>query len=260
MKTLLERAILAESLTDINIIDMHGHLGRICFTIPDIKPSAMIEEMDRIGVRSIVCSSMQCFGTCPERGNAFIYEAMQQFPGRILGYVSTVPGSAEETRRVIEKWLAKGFVGIKLHNSCGIEYDDPVFTPAYEIAQERRLPILFHTWGAVKEFAQIRSIASKYPDAILLMAHAGSENEAEYIRIAKEFPNVFLELALSRSHRGLVRRFVEKVGAEKIVWGSDCYFLSQAQQIGKVVGADITDNDKIKILSKNAQRILNMKK
>ena len=48
----------------------------------------------------------------------------------------------------------------------------------------------------------------------------------------------------------------EEVPIEKIVWGSDALFINMAQQIGKVLGAEITDNQKKRILSDNARRIL----
>ena len=34
------------------------------------------------------------------------------------------------------------------------------------------------------------------------------------------------------------------VGPEKVVWGSDCYFYSEAHQIGKVLGAALPEEVK----------------
>jgi predicted TIM-barrel fold metal-dependent hydrolase len=81
-------------------------------------------------------------------------------------------------------------------------------------------------------------------------------NEAGYYRIAREHPNVFVDTVGSSAARGLVERAVAAIGADKIVWGSDAYCYGLPQQIGKVLGAKISDEDKVKILSGNAQRIL----
>ena len=78
----------------------------------------------------------------------------------------------------------------------------------------------------------------------------------EYIAMARDLAIVYLDLTFSRSPRGLVARFVREVGSEKVVWGSDGWFMSNCQQIGKVLGAEIDDQDKERILSLNAPAIL----
>jgi predicted TIM-barrel fold metal-dependent hydrolase len=54
----------------------------------------------------------------------------------------------------------------------------------------------------------------------------------------------------------MVEKLVAEAGAENVLFGSDCYFFSMTQQIGKVIGARISDGDKHKILHENAQRLL----
>jgi len=118
------------------------------------------------------------------------------------------------------------------------------------------LPILFHTWGSKEDLRELRQLSAHYPNASLLAAHAGATNEAGYIALANECPNVYLDLSFSGSYRGLVKRFVDAVNPEQIVWGSDGYFFGQAQQLGKVIGADISDELKKMILGGNAKRII----
>jgi len=91
MSDLLKRALAGESLSDIGIVDVHGHLGRIGFTIPDFTAASMVRVMDRLGVASTICSHMQCMSAEAERGNREVHDAMQAFPGRILGYVIVSP-------------------------------------------------------------------------------------------------------------------------------------------------------------------------
>ena len=93
----------------------------------------------------------------------------------------------------------------------------------YEAANERRLPILFHTFGQDHQFAQVDEIARRYPDASILVAHLRTMNEEGYHRIAREHPNVFVDTVGSGAARGLVERAVAAIGANKIVWGSDAY-------------------------------------
>lgn len=256
MSRFLADARAGHPLTGLEIIDMHGHLGRIGFTLPDLATGTLVREMDRIGVQSILVSHMFCMHRDTAWGNREILKAMREFPGRILGYLALWPISAEETRKETAWCLDQGFTGIKLHNSNGFPYTHPDYAPAFEMADARRLPMLFHTWGGPEEMAQMRELSQRYPGAHLLMAHAGTANEDEYIKIARECPNVYLELAFSRAPRGLVERLVNGAGADKVIWGSDAYFYSMTAQIGKVIGAKISEDALRQVVSGNAKRIL----
>jgi hypothetical protein len=256
MSTLLARARRGEPLADVGIIDIHGHLGWTGCPIPFATPDEMVAEMDRLAIEAVAVSHSRCVYTRPDYGNEQILAAMRAHPGRILGYVTVHPRSAAWVEAEMQRRLAQGFTGLKLHNANGFPYTDPAYAPALAIANERRMPVLLHTWGGPETLAECRELAGRYPETVLLLAHSGVENEIGYIELANDVSNVMLELALSRGPRGLVQRLVEAVGADRIVWGSDAFFMGQAQQIGKVLGAAISDEDKRKLLSENARRIL----
>lgn len=255
MKPLMEYIYAGEPMP-FPIIDVHGHIGRFHFGIPQHEVSEQIKQMDRLGVQEIWSSHMFCMNADSEAGNEVVLDKMNAHPARIRGYVSVFPKSRAWVKEQVQKYLALNFVGIKLHNYTGFEYDDPCYEPLYELANDGKRPILFHTWGGYEEFRSIELIAKKYNDVRLLLAHTGSCNEEGYIEIAKNYPNISLELALSKSPLGLVERLVESVGAGQVIWGSDSIFLNMAHQIGKVVGADISDADKKVLLSENALELL----
>ena len=256
MANLLERARNGDCLADVGIIDLHGHIGPYTFAIPDLANEGLIAVMNRLGVAQIAVSDMTAWSTDIEYGNERVLTAIRAFPDRILGYVGIWPSDHALVRNQVSYWLNQGFFGLKLHNSNGFSYMDEAYQPAYAVANERGLPMLFHTWGGEAEFTAIAQIAERYPQTSILLAHSGSANEAGYLALARKHPNVYLDLAFSASPRGLVKRLVEAVGAERITFGSDCYFFSLTQQIGKVLGADISDQDKIRILSTNARNII----
>ncbi|MGD0111972.1 MAG: amidohydrolase family protein [Armatimonadota bacterium] len=259
MSELLQCGRAGRPLPLSDIIDMHGHLGRCSFAIPDTTAAGMVAVMDRLGIRSTVCSHMQSWGAEAIRGNREVLDAMRGFPGRILGYASVWPWPEAEVRAEAAYCLGAGFTGIKVHNSQGFPYTHASYIPMYEMADERHLPMLFHVWGEDRVFGEIAEIARSYPNTNILMAHSGAANVEGYIRMAAEHPNVYLDLAYSASPRGMVERLVSAAGVEKVVFGSDAYFFSQSQQIGKVLGAKITDDAKQQILSGNALRILSQR-
>ncbi|OGV67927.1 MAG: hypothetical protein A2498_14610 [Lentisphaerae bacterium RIFOXYC12_FULL_60_16] len=255
MSTLLDLARRGQPMP-FECIDMHGHLGRYEFAIPDLSPDALIRSMNALGVGRYWTSHMRCMSADVEWGNDEVYAAMQQFPGRILGAVSVWPGNTATVEARARHWLSCGFSGFKLHNCNGFAYNDAAYEPVYRLANQHRMPILFHTWGGAREFKELFEVAKTCPEAALLLAHSGSADTEAYIRMALECPNVYLDLALSRSPRGLVAELVKAVGADRVVWGSDAVFMSNTQQIGKVLGADIPDDAKRRVLADNAAGLL----
>jgi predicted TIM-barrel fold metal-dependent hydrolase len=257
MSRLLRAGRVGERLGAGEIIDLHAHLGAYAFAIPDLSAAGMVASMDRLGVARTVVSHMACMSAEAERGNRALQAAVQAPPGRLLAYVSVWPFSREWVRERAEHWLAQpGFVGVKIHNSTGFPYSDPAYEPLYALADARRLPVLLHTWGSAEEFTQIAALAARYPEAAFLLAHSGSNNEPGYVALARDHPHVYLDTTLSSVRRGLLERLVEAAGAAKIVWGSDVYFLNQAQQLGRVLGARLDDETKLQILGRNAAALL----
>ena len=84
----------------------------------------------------------------------------------------------------------------------------------------------------------------------------GAEKPERYVQAARDFENVYLDPSFSLAPRGMIEHLVAEAGVANVVWGSDATFLSMAQQIGRVVGAKISDQDKRKLLSGNARRLL----
>lgn len=256
MTTLSERGRAGEALAEVGVICLHGHFGRYSHTIPDVSAAGLVRMMDRVGVKAIMLSHMQCMAWGVRQGNDEVLAAMRAYPGRLLGYVVLSP-VLEDVTAEMERCLAAGFQGLKLHNGNGFSYTHPAYAGALALASEHRLPVLFHTWGAAAEFAEVRKLAAAYPGANFIMAHAGTGGgEAECCRMAREFPNVYLDSCFSQGPRGLVARLVAGAGADKVLFASDCYFYSLTQQLGKVLGADLSDDVKRQLLAGNAARLL----
>jgi len=256
MSAILSLAREGRPLNDCNILDMHGHLGRFFGAATALSPQSIVRVMDRLGVQSIMITHIQCEGGHASYGNDQVLLAMRAHPGRIRGYVIHFPHSREEVTAEMERCMAAGFSGLKLEDFNGALYTNPIYSGAFGIANERRLPVLLHTWGAKPQLEAAATLARLYPEASFLLAHAGVSEEEAYIRLAREHENIYLDTALSRGRRGLLEQLAGGGGADKVVYGSDCYYYSMTQQIGKVIGADLSEDDKLKILGGNARRIM----
>jgi uncharacterized protein len=254
---LLDLGRRGEPITSIEVMDMHAHVGRYGFAIPETSAQSIVGVMERTGVaKTFIAAMPRMSEEDTVQGNQVVRESIRAFPDKLLAYVYLWPSSAAFVRREVEECFDEGFSGLKLHNANGVSYTAPAYEPAYALADERRMPVLFHTWGQEGSFREIREISQRFPGLSILLAHAGAANEEGYIQIAKDCENIYLELAGSAAPRGVIQRFVEEAGAGKVIWGSDICFINQAQQLGKVLGAHITEEARIAILSGNALAIL----
>jgi uncharacterized protein len=254
----VEKALAGRPIDHCRVIDAHGHLGECPnFAVADSSAAALVRAMDRMGIRTTCVSSMPAIFGDAARGNRIVEAAMRQFPGRIFGYMVADVGYPETIVPEYERCLHAGFRGIKIWSygaKPGLPYDHPNYRPVFEFAHAHGLPVLAHTWGA--ELDQLEPAIRAYPRITWLMAHTASSQKEKYIRFGKEFANVYLELCFSPCPRGLVEELVDAGLADKLIFGSDCIFMSASQQIGRVLFAQISPADKEKILGLNAARAL----
>jgi len=241
------------------VIDCHAHIGNWHnFYIPWPDVESMIEVMDRLGFDMVCMTAHAAIGPDFKRGNDEVIDVLKKYPDRFRGYVTVNPPYEDELIKELERCFSRdGFFGIKLHpESHDYSVDEGFCVPVFEYAQDKELPILSHTWNS----AQIlKKLARNYPDIKFLMAHASQHcavGGEDYLETAREENNVFLDIASSTVSYGMIERLVDKAGEDKILFGTDFPFIEASVQLGSVLGAEITDLQKEKILGKNMKRII----
>ncbi|NLW49933.1 MAG: amidohydrolase family protein [Candidatus Brocadiaceae bacterium] len=255
-ESLCDRVRARRPLPLDGIVDMHIHLGSwAAFAMPGNDADSMVRQMDRVGVAVAVCSHQACMTPEVAYGNDQVLEAMRRHPGRILGYASAYPVNDTLGIDEIRRCLDAGMVGVKMHNANRIPYTAERYTPIWRLANERRLPVLLHTWGGLGAHERL---FEEYTDCPILLAHSGSTRADDYVPWAVRYPHVYLDLEFSGCPNGLVECLVRRASAEKIVFGSDMPWMPLGQQIGRVVFADIAEEQKRAILVDNARRILGL--
>jgi len=258
---LVAKARRGEPLTDVEIIDAHGHLGPYGgFYVAGADAKGMVEVMDEVGIDAVCISSHTAISSDWQLGNDLTAAAAREFPGRFLPYATINPTFPEDVVKELERCFNElGMRMIKLHpGTHDYPLDGKNYQPVYEFAREHNALILTHTWEGSKtcNVAVAIKAADKFPGVNFLMGHSGGPSGYEkMMEAAKVRENVYLDLACSRARLGQVEMFVEEVGAEKVLYGSDISFLAAPPQLGKVVFARISFEDKKKILAENFKRI-----
>jgi predicted TIM-barrel fold metal-dependent hydrolase len=243
------------------VIDMHGHLGDFYgIWFPRAAVEAMVQTMDQAGVRLLcLCPHASLF--MPDVGNAALVEAVRQYPDRLRGYLAMNPNYPEQMARDLARYAecADALAGLKvLPDYHRTAMDDAAYAPAWEFADARGLLVLAHTWGGSVHNgeAQVRAVAGRYPRTKLLMGHSLHGAWDAAIAIAKEFPNVYLELTAVLDDRGVVEQFVAAGLSQRILFGTDNPWFHPHHGIGTLLSADITDDDRHNILHRNAEKLL----
>lgn len=141
-------------------------------------------------------------------------------------------------------------LGIKIHSlpECHNydinEYADQIFS----FANELKCTVLMHP----DKISDMVSFADKYKDMRLIIAHLGSLEHIEAIEKAKN-GNIFTDTSGSASaQNNIIEYAVERVGSEKIFFGTDTY--SCGYQVGRIKGARISKKDKENIFYNNAKK------
>ncbi len=249
-------------IRDIEIIDLHAHLGPYFnMHIPVCDVNSMVRLMDRCGIDKTVVSPTP--GICSDLvyGNNLMLEALKTHRGRIYGACIVNGNYPELSIDELNRCFAddRHVVMIKVHPFLTFcKMNDRRMKGIYEFASERRLFIVVHTWldndlyGNQDLFADV---AKDYPDIKWVMGHSGGPyGSHRAVEIASEVPNVFLDLTLSMCPARQIEFFVKELGADRVLFGTDHPFIDPRPQIGRLCLAGISHEDRVKIMGGNAKR------
>jgi predicted TIM-barrel fold metal-dependent hydrolase len=265
------------------LIDMHGHLGPFygCY-LPSSPLERMRHRLRRCGVRRIICSHHSALACDAEHGNALMQEVVNEHPDEFLGYWVINPNDPQTVARDLRSFDRRtGFVGFKFWPDYHlVPVNSPKYAAALDYADAYGLLVLVHTFGEspFDAPALLAEAAARYPRARFLMGHSGYGEWETSVAIARDLPNVYLDLtsvfqaldfaqmpggslmprapALSPHVNGLVEYMVETAGSGKVVFGSDLPWYSQHYHAGAVLFAHISDEARHDILHRNAERLL----
>lgn len=252
------------------VIDCHAHLNHRSRPTWEEDDRKLIEAADKLGIDQLCCSILTPQRPATADGfrecNHWIAEGMKRFRGRVLGYCYVNPGygreALEEIRRCVEE---RGFMGVKLYT----EYNcaEPVVFPIVELAIELGVPILQHALHfhyfpedqpRSSDGGNLAELAARYPEAMLIYAHISGGGDWEWtVKSLRHSPNVMLDISGSVTDYGSVDMAVAVAGVDRVVFGCDS---SMTACVGKIRGANLSPQDKEKIMGGNMRRLLQGRK
>ncbi len=169
----------------------------------------------------------------------------------------------------IEEYLALGALGMKLHPEAQLKaVDSPEMIRLVQLWQKKSggMPVLPHSGyngyepKRAREKADMKrywALAEVLEESPLVLGHAGMNFYREAISIAEKHSNVFLEV--SGQPPAHLKDMIERLGPDRLLFGSDWPFYPQAMPLAKVlIATEGHPEARIKILRDNARRLLGM--
>ena len=155
----------------------------------------------------------------------------------LIGFLSVDPTQEGWERELNQGHQELGLRGIKLLSMyAGFRPDDTRLDPLWRYATEHRLPVLLHTGTTFIAQAPLEctlprhldTVAIRFPEVKIIMAHLGHPYEGECIVTARKHPNVYADISALhyrpfQLYQSLM--LVQEYGVwDKILFGTDYPF------------------------------------
>lgn len=255
------KTIFTGKPADFEVIDVHVHYGESGgYRLGPCEADGMVHTMDRLGM-DLACCCGNSASADPYYLNENLAKGMDKYPNRLKGYVVVNPHHPEMD---LDIWFkrSKNFIGLK--SIPFVQGEVPINSPKldvfYAYADRHNLPVLIHTWVA-DEVHRAMDVAGRYPNAKFIIAHAALTNsfaKQALIEGMKCHENVVADTAISDTYDGALEWFVDKVGADRMVYGSDFITFECSHILGRVAMSKLPDDEKEKIFSRNAKQWLGL--
>lgn len=249
---------LRAELPEGPIFDAHTHLGH------DI--DGMVggyEELERVQtIYGIERAFMFCLDEHDrepgfQAGNDRSLESAARSNGRLIPFARL--DLSEHPIQEAERCIELGARGIKLHpRAQRFLLNDERLAPVFELAAAERVPILIHGGRGLPPIADdLAHLVERYPDAQLIIAHAGIADLRALAQRLAGRPGVFWDTSVWSPVDLL--DFYRQVPPEQVLWASDYPYGQQPNSLLNGVrtarAAGFDDGQLRAMLWDNADRI-----
>ncbi|MEN9722495.1 MAG: hypothetical protein RJB38_481 [Pseudomonadota bacterium] len=246
-------------------LDSLGGVATLPRLLVESTPEDLIEAMDEAGVDQALIIAHPPFCS-----NEFIFEACEQYPDRLIA-VANIPPSAADPGQMLRDYLKRGAKVLKIHPAAdGEGVESPRYRALLDVAQEERIPVILHTgciqnrlfykdphWGKVEHFAPW---FEAYREVPFILAHMNFHEPMKALEQAELFSNLLVDTSWQPPE--VIGEAVRRIGAERVLFGTDWPFVGQNLALGKSriedgVSASVYSREQADlILGGNAVRIL----
>ena len=195
-----------------------------------------------------------------------ILQPLKRWPKFLMGMIQLNANDVRASLDALNRWLGDGpMLGVYFPGSGpgALTCTDRNFNPLVERIAELKGVIMQHTWlktggkqgRGESTPAELAELAARFPEQKFVCAHAGGEWQRG-IRAVRESKNILVETSGFDATAGFIEMAVRELSAERIVFGSHLPSRSLGTELGKILGADVSEQDKRLILGENFRTLL----
>lgn len=257
------------------IIDVNAYLGRWPFRrLRYNTPKGLVRLMDRAGISLAVVSSSSVLYRNSHEGNLELAEEIKPYRDRLIPFAVINPSYAGWREDLEECVGSLGMKGLRLHpNYHDYKLTDDCASKLIREAANRGLPISIairmederqHHW-LVKvppvSIYETAEIINRFPEATFILAYIHGSEAEMLLNACPKRENFYIELTshyLSGAYPNQLQSLVDRIGVERILFGSGIPLKYPESALMKIECLEVSEEDKEKILHKNAERILSL--
>ncbi len=256
---------MGERLRTPGALRTYRQLGPLIYTemsrrMSEADASSLLAEMAETGVTQAVVVAMDPFVPTDE-----VLDACLHLPGLLIPFGSCDPQAADYEDRFAQL-LTQPISGIKFHSDLQeMPLDSPRLRTMLRLlvaSEVSHLPVYLHT-GNFPIYRPLNSpwasalprLLNEFPTITFVCGHAGWDTPRAALKAALTHPNLYLETSWQPPR--LIRRLCDKLGPERLLFGSDYPLFSQRRALRNVRTA-LTDEEFALVTAENARHLLRL--
>lgn len=264
------------SVSSIPAIDVHGHYGRyvgeagnqLADRFYSGDAAEVVRRATAVNIVLTIVSPLTAlkprFQADAVAGNIEAARVVAETPG-LMQYVVIDPLRPRTYEQAEEMLAQPQCVGIKLHpEEHGYQIRDHA-RPIFEFASRHRAVVLTHSSEQNSLAADFVPWANEFPEVRLILAHIGCGWDGDLTHQVRAIQqsrhgNVFADTSSARSITpDLIEWAVREIGVDRVLFGTDTPLYHAAMQRARIDDADLSDDDKRRILRDNSLRLFGTK-
>ena len=259
------------SVHEIKAIDVHAHYGPFQLKESPVFSQLMSSGADRVVERAKMSNTEFTFVspsgalTPPGDNDAITWNEqasndIRRIP-ELRFWVVVDPRKAETYDQAEIMLKLPHCVGIKIHPESHSYPISEFGSEIFRFAHENSAVVLSHSGHENSAPEEFITFANEFPDVTMIIAHLGNTRDGNPVHqvsaIQKaQHGNLYVDTSSSMSIlSGLLEWAVHEIGSDRILYGTDSPLYLAPMQRMRIDIAEIEDEDKKKILRKNAIRL-----